>query len=61
MAAVELAEKKAEEAKKCFLCSNPCTEDDYCNGCGKYICQSCDVHQPVGEHEPHEHKSDKGW
>ena len=40
-------------------CTNTVTEDDYCSGCGSYICIEHDgpryVDPPEDEHDPEDH------
>src|SRR5690348_7545175 len=43
---------------KCFNCSKPCTDEDYCFGCKHFICEKCGVNDynvPMGSHEPGVH------
>jgi len=27
---------------KCYFCGSPCTDENYCYGCQKFICSVCD-------------------
>jgi len=46
--------------RECFNCFEPCDDDDYCYGCGAYVCEACAsvVDVPWGEHAPEDHLSD---
>lgn len=39
----------------CFFCHSNVTSEDYCLGCGNYICEVCDDRLPLGQHNVHEH------
>ncbi len=50
--------KNSEPQKRqavCFNCKKECTKDDFCHGCGKYVCSECDVSHPWGKHAAYEH------
>lgn len=51
---------KKPHIQKCYLCGEPCDEDDYCYGCRKYICSDCDENAVMGDHEPEDHKDVNG-
>ena len=45
----------------CTLCQEAIhgdPEDAYCYGCRSYICESCDVANPMGSHNPSDHFDD---
>lgn len=41
---------------KCYFCHKEVSDDNYCYGCGEYICDSCDNDIQVGDHEVEDHK-----
>lgn len=41
---------------RCYFCDCEVTEDDYCSGCGEYICETCDETGAMGDHEPEHHQ-----
>ena len=52
-------ERPAAKAKPvCWLCGGAVTEEDECGGCDKFICDKCDVLQPMGRHDPMAHKDE---
>lgn len=53
----ELAGVPDDLTKKCcFNCSVTCDQDEFCFGCGEYICNNCDVGFMLGKgHDPVEH------
>lgn len=62
-ATVQIADGDAPDSGKCFNCGCCCTGEDYCFGCRKHVCESCDVNglNILGyEHEPEEHLDDGG-
>lgn len=53
------AKKKKPEPEKhyCFHCSRPVTKDDFCYGCGGFVCTSCDTEPQIGfGHTVQDHK-----
>jgi len=44
---------------QCYFCGVVCYEEDFCYGCGKYVCSCCDKMHPVGHHKPEEHRKEK--
>jgi len=40
---------------KCYFCNRECDEEDYCVGCGEYICSKCDLNDCMGDHVPEDH------
>lgn len=50
-----------DEPAKCYLCSQPIDgnpDDAYCYGCQQFVCDTCDVASPMGEHDPEAHCAD---
>ena len=46
---------------KCWNCNNDCGPDDYCSGCGEYICEDCTTNfDLVGGHDVEDHLEDSG-
>ncbi len=47
-----------EEIYACFFCGAHCTKEDYCYGCGAYICDECSEKRPSpwGRHNPEDHE-----
>jgi recombinational DNA repair protein (RecF pathway) len=50
----------SDVANKCFNCGQQCNDDDYCHGCGAYVCGECwtDGDAPWGKHAPEDHLDD---
>lgn len=48
---------------KCYFCKQDNVGDqDYCYGCGSYICVDCDDEvQAIGTHTPEEHIDDEDY
>lgn len=46
------------EIHECYFCKTVVTEDNYCRGCGNYICEYCDqATSPLGKgHATENHK-----
>jgi len=48
-----------QEEARCHFCGSPdVTDEDYCYGCGVYICQACSFEEdeiPAGRHKPEDH------
>ena len=51
--------RREKESPKCYFCKTDCTDEDYCYGCGQYICSTCDETGAWGDHEPSDHKSEE--
>lgn len=43
------------KTRTCYGCSRECGEDEFCNGCGYYICYDCEEGYPTGKHGPGAH------
>ena len=45
--------------QRCHFCRRPCSSDDFCRGCGVYVCLKCDSSPsvPFGEHAPEAHSA----
>jgi hypothetical protein len=40
----------------CIHCDEPCSDDDFCYGCGFCICSDCDEGTaPMGKHDREDH------
>ena len=50
-------EPKPPTEKVSYFCEKPATDDDLCFGCMKYVCSSCSINDPWGQHEPEAHQS----
>jgi hypothetical protein len=46
---------------KCYFCKTPVTEDEYCYGCGEYVCDDCglSMNPPFGKHPVEAHQEDE--
>ncbi len=48
------------ENGNCHFCGREVTSDDYCYGCGHYVCEECDDYEamdrPSGTHNVEDHK-----
>ena len=44
-----------QKERECDLCGDPCKPDDWCWGCGEYICEKCGITDISGPHTPEEH------
>ena len=55
---IDGAVKRVREATepKCYFCGKPCDKEDYCFGCGEYVCSNCDETSPFGSHDVEEHR-----
>jgi len=51
---------KLNTTKVCHFCGKKVTEDEYCFGCGNYVCSCCDKNEPFGDHKVEEHRSGGG-
>jgi hypothetical protein len=41
----------------CALCGKECENEDWCYGCGAFICDGCaDNPDTMGDHDPEDHK-----
>ena len=36
-------EEESDDSGPCIQCGTDCSEDEYCIGCGNYICDDCGV------------------
>ena len=41
---------------RCYFCKKVAGEDDYCYGCGEYICENCYGYPPSGRHDVAQHQ-----
>ncbi len=47
---------------KCYFCSLPCNDEDYCYGCKEFVCSKCDERGMELYFAPHsieEHKEER--
>jgi hypothetical protein len=46
------------EPGPCYFCGSPCAADDFCYGCGAYVCDDCETVKsaPHGIHKPAAHR-----
>lgn len=46
----------------CHFCNTELDEDNRCFGCGKFVCDECDVNydMPFGAHDVEEHAQEPG-
>jgi hypothetical protein len=42
----------------CYFCDAECDEDDFCYGCGNYICSECDQIEQIRHHLPDDHRAE---
>lgn len=48
------------EEMSCYFCSEPCDDDDYCSGCGYFICQNCNLNRTLlNMHDVLDHKNEE--
>ena len=47
-------------AEVCWHCGEAATNEDFCYGCGVYVCNECSLNYelPPGSHEPEAHLRD---
>lgn len=43
----------------CAVCKDKVKAEDWCHGCGQYICEACDVRHPDGVHPVERHERPK--
>ena len=54
-------DSKRDRGGKCFHCGIAAGRDDYCFGCGKYVCQECNSNlRLMGKHLPGDHLIARG-
>ena len=41
----------------CYFCMKVMTNYDYCFGCKKYVCEECDLLEPMGKHCADDHQN----
>lgn len=51
-----------DEDPHCYFCSQEVTDDNYCHGCGHYVCTPCDHRDPgaMGSHPAEDHE-EREW
>lgn len=47
-------EESTDDTGPCVFCGARCTEDEYCIGCGNFVCDECDT-QSAWEHTLTDH------
>lgn len=48
--------RKPNPKHVCHFCKKDTgSDDDYCYGCRKNVCQACSVFTPTGDHKPADH------
>jgi hypothetical protein len=43
----------------CYLCQKPTSDEMFCFGCKKHVCDKCDQTGVIGDHSVHEHQIDE--
>jgi hypothetical protein len=43
---------------RCALCSDAVTEESFCHGCKKHVCEECGVSSPWGPHDVMDHQDE---
>ena len=45
---------------ECSVCGErKCKTEDFCNGCGAFVCESCEGdNPPMGEHDVEDHETE---
>lgn len=61
-----IKEADPNKPKECYFCHTPCTDDQYCFGCGEYVCLNCNHFEGMGNHDVEDHKGnddlgEDGW
>jgi len=45
---------------RCWFCRKIVGQEQFCYGCRKFVCESCNEIQCVGDHEVEDHRLDWG-
>ena len=59
MAVAELVMPRVDLRPRCFFCGGIVGVEDYCYGCGEYICENCYGYPPSGRHKVEAHQEDE--